>query len=230
MNTKASQNASHKNKDRILERSRRGMRDTSLQNHVQAMRDAKRLREQIRVRAVNAEYAQLNQALGLRRQSKSLPKISKQQTLKCCIAHIKLLRTELSKVIDEEAIDSDQLRDAETIPILPRPLFMPNYPLYIPNLHYMPEVAMENDNTRDNDVTVFPYIQPYPDNDYDTGMRASPDEASSISDLHYNSDTFDSDLSADFPNYTDSFCSTPESGSSSFSWFITSDWGNLDDN
>ena len=229
MSTKTCQTASHKIKDRISERSRRGMRDVSLHNHAQVMRDAKRLREQIRVRAVNAEYAQLNQALGLRRQSKALPKISKQQTLKSCIAHIKLLRTELSKVIDEQDSDSDQLRDAETIPILPRPLFMPTFPLYIPSLHYMPEVAMESDNTRDNDVTTFPYIQPYLDNEYDTGMRASPEEDSSLSDVQNNSDTFDSDLSADFPNY-DSFCSTPESASSSFSWFISSDWGNLEDN
>lgn len=224
---KTGQTAYHKS-SRISERSKRGMRDASLQNHAQAMQDAKRLREQIRVRAVNAEYTQLNLALGLRRQSKYLPKISKQQTLKSCIAHIKLLRSELSKVIGEqEASESQHLRDTDSIPILQPPLYMPAFPLYIPNLYHMPEVAMENDNT--SDVTTFPYIPPYPDNDYDTGMRASTEEDSSLSDTQNNSDTFDSDLSADFPNYTDSFCSTPDSGSSNFSWFISGDWGNLED-
>ena len=216
-----------------IKRGKRLLNNTSLQQHAQVMREAKRLREQIRVRAVNGEYTHLNHTLGLKKQSRYLPKISKQQTLKTCIEHIKLLRTELGELMNLSTIGKDSisdLRDTQTIPILQRQLYMPNYfPLQ--------SVNSENESyteTFTDDVMHFPhypYILPYMDTEMDAFLRLRHEDSSSASELYYNtSDTLDSDFSAGFQDYTDSFCSTPESSSSSYSWLISSDWANLGDN
>ena len=210
---------------------KRLLNNASLQQHTQVMREAKRLREQIRVRAVNAEYTHLNQTLGLKKQSRYLPKISKQQTLKTCIEHIKLLRRELSEILDSSPMENDpfiDLKDTHPIPILQRQLYMPNYfPLQSTN--------SENDSYTDTgDETAlyphYPYILPHTDSEFDAFMQPRQEDNSSISDNYNTTETFDSDFSVDFPNYTDSFCSTPDSCSSNFSWLISSDWANLGDN
>ncbi|KAI6648929.1 hypothetical protein LOD99_7002 [Oopsacas minuta] len=234
LNSKKGQSTSLKSKDntaQISQKGRHGVRNLPLQQHAQIMREAKRLREQIRVRAVNGEYTHLNQTLGLKKQCKSLPKISKQQTLKTCIEHIKLLKAELSEVIDQP--QEDQFRNSLPVPSMPRPsIYMPSFPIYIPNYYPQNEEIIEtqHDDVMKYPEAHFPYISSYPEDNYETDMRTFHEEDSSISEIQINSENFDSDFSTDFPNYTDSFCSTPESRSSNFSWFISSDWANLHEN
>ena len=211
----------------IITRGKRQLNNAPLQQHAQVMREAKRLREQIRVRAVNSEYTHLNHTLGLKKQSKSLPKISKQQTLKTCIEHIKLLTTEMGEIMNSSPFGKDpfsDLKDTQAIPILQRQLYLPNY-------FPLPNFSCENELIDDMpQYGHHPYMLPYIDNELDTFLIPRLEDTSSTSDLYNTSETFDSDLSPDFPNYTDSFCSTPDSCSSNYSWMMSPEWGNLGDN
>ena len=232
-------------------RGKRLWRNVPLQQHTQVMREAKRLREQIRVRAVNAEYTHLNETLGLKDECPSLPKISKQQTLKTCISHIKLLREELSTITGQpQGPDIVNQEKKEPLKLMYEPetnsqMYIPSFPVYMPSLYPYPlpppiseldgYSSMDTRSFSSDDLAhydSFQYTYPCTDTDYESmAMTGQHEEdGSGSSDLHNVSETFSSELFTDFPNYSDSFCSTPDTPSSPYSWFLPQQWSNLDDN